>query len=125
MKMHGIMVYRHAWKNREHIYTFQQAKDSFIFKKNLLKQNKTAPSPTCYLLRRAPRFRHGGRWCTTVPEFQNNSELKTFYIKLKLSSSSIRIQPQKLTKIHARFQIYKDITQVKAYLGSVPLFGLN
>jgi len=56
----------------------------------------------------------------TTSELQNCSVFDKLYIKSKLFPSSIWIQPQKLTKIHTQFQIYKDRTQVKAYLGSVP-----
>jgi hypothetical protein len=39
-------------------------------------------------------FRHGGRWCTTVPEFKTAPFSKKFYTKSKLSSPSNRIQHQ-------------------------------
>jgi hypothetical protein len=47
-----------------------------------------------HLLRREAILRHCGRWCTTVPEFQNFAESTSFHSFKYPFPSLIQIQPQ-------------------------------
>jgi hypothetical protein len=95
MKMHSIIVYRHAWKNREYIYTFQQAKDPFVFKKLAeTKQNSTVPqTPSSPASLKLPAWRPvvapPCRSFKTPPNLKNFTRLKSSLLLLFKSANEI------------------------------------
>jgi hypothetical protein len=55
------------------------------------------------LLRRANNFRHGDRWCTTVPEFLNSAKSKILYVFKIIFLSLLKIRSQNFENTKGSF----------------------